>query len=610
MAGVDGEVIPVRVALRIRPISKKEIESGCDQVLDVVPGRSQIYIKNSQKAFTYDYAYSTDSEQDSIYDKSVQPLVDKLFKGYNATVLAYGQTGSGKTYTMGTTNEIPEGVIPRAVRDIFHRIKNLDQQYEFSVRVAFVELYQEKLYDLLNTKSKNKEDCIVDLRENGDKGVIIANLKEVPVETLDATMDQLNKGSIKRVTASTAMNNVSSRSHAIFTLFIEGTLKTEPTGEEENEMANIFVKFHLVDLAGSERAKKTEAKGERFKEGVKINLGLLSLGNVISALGDDNGAKSHVPYRDSKLTRLLQDSLGGNSHTLMIACVSPADTNLEETISTLRYADRARKIKNKPIVNQDGKDAEIAKLKREVAELRLRGASGGSGSASSSSNVNSKEFEDLKTKYSQQVTENRELASALMSCQDELSHMNEKLLLTEDAGIKLTTKCKELAAFTEPLINKTPTKLDMESVFKKITDLVDMQKDNEKSLIDHDRSRFQDSTLSSSYDTASNSLNMTTEEYGTTEILKQNALASQLAALNKQLAQKEQYAENLTDQEEKLRQIRIDYEVKLQDMETQMKTLEKEKGELVQKIATNLLPPRLPSRDVDVFKNSKLQWVI
>merc|ERR1712193_442300 len=149
------------------------------------------------------------------------------------------------------------------------------------------------------------------------------------------------------------------------------------------------------------------------------NMGLLSLGNVISALGEDTGSK-HIPYRDSKLTRLLQDSLGGNSHTLMIACVSPADTNLDETISTLRYADRARKIKNKPIINQDGKDAENAKLRREIAELRVQLMNGGAASSGSNS-VSSKEVNDLKCKISLMTSENRELTSALMSCQDELS---------------------------------------------------------------------------------------------------------------------------------------------------------------------------------------------
>ena len=206
------------------------------------------------------------------YDDSMNVLLGFNFTffvlGYNATVLAYGQTGSGKTYTMGTNNEIPEGVIPRAVRTIFNKIAVLKDQYDFSVRVAFIELYNEKLYDLLSQRSKIKEECIVDLREDPSKGVVISNLTEVSVETLETTMEKLEQGSIKRVTAATAMNNVSSRSHAIFTVFVEGTLK-----QEMEDMDNIFAKFHLVDLAGSERAKKTQATGNRFKEGVNINLG-------------------------------------------------------------------------------------------------------------------------------------------------------------------------------------------------------------------------------------------------------------------------------------------------------------------------------------------------
>merc|ERR1712098_162251 len=166
-------------------------------------------------------------------------------------------------------------------------------------------------------------------------------------------------------------NARSSRSHAIFTLCIEAKPKSDPK-------AVTVSKFHLVDLAGSERQKKTKAKGERLKEGININMGLLSLGNVISALGEENrGANTHIPYRDSKLTRLLQDSLGGNSHTLMIACVSPADSNLEETISPLRYADRARKIKNKPIVNKDPRAAELGRLRSQVQQLQMQVLAGG-----------------------------------------------------------------------------------------------------------------------------------------------------------------------------------------------------------------------------------------
>merc|ERR1719411_597505 len=170
------------------------------------------------------------------------------------------------------------------------------------------------------------------------------------------------------------MNAHSSRSHAIFTLTVISNPKNLPS-------AKTSAKFHMVDLAGSERQKKTKAKGDRLKEGININMGLLSLGNVISALGEENrGANSHIPYRDSKLTRLLQDSLGGNSHTLMIACVSPADSNLEETISTLRYADRARKIKNKPIVNKDPRNEELSRLRNQVQQLQMQllGRGGGS----------------------------------------------------------------------------------------------------------------------------------------------------------------------------------------------------------------------------------------
>ena len=491
---------------------------------------------------------------------------------------------------MGTSNregEIEsalEGVIPRAVKEIFSRISEKSDDYDFNVRVAFIELYKEKLYDLLSTKSKIKEDCIVDLREDPTKGVVIANLTEVVVGNLRQTMEQLENGSVKRVTAATAMNNTSSRSHAIFTLYIEGTRKSnvvEPVEAGQDKLNNIVTKFHLVDLAGSERAKKTLATGVRYKEGVAINLGLLALGNVISALGDDSGPKNHIPYRDSKLTRLLQDSLGGNSHTLMIACVSPADTNVEETVSTLRYADRARKIKNKPVVNQDGKDAENAKLRREIAELRVQvmnGGGGGSGPSGSNSLVSSREVTEYKSKISQLTSENRELTSALMSCQDEMSHLNEKVMLSEDSNIKLKTKLEELVAETERLAKASPLNSDFDNLLRKIRDVETYQKDSEKSLADHDTTRFETANSSATSDLGFD----TACEMGAAEALKQNALATQLAALNKQLAQKEQIAISLTQQEDKLKEVRHQYEAQLDQMESQLTTLGKEKEQLHQ----------------------------
>jgi kinesin family protein 4/21/27 len=502
--------------------------------------------------------------------------------------LAYGQTGSGKTYSMGTANredstpDHQEGVIPRAVREIFYRIEGLKTDYDFNVRVAFVELYKERLYDLLSTKSKMKDDCIVDLREDPVRGVIITNLTEVVVDNLYKTMQQLEHGSVKRVTAATAMNNTSSRSHAIFTVYIEGTRKSDSLEEDDDENgrpSNIVAKFHLVDLAGSERAKKTKTTGLRYKEGVSINLGLLALGNVISALGDDSGPKTHIPYRDSKLTRLLQDSLGGNSHTLMIACVGPADTNLEETISTLRYADRARKIKNKPVVNHDGKDAENSKLRREIAELKIQllNSGGGGGGGGGGTLVDSKELKDCKSRTSQLTAENRDLTSALMSCQEELGHMNEKLLLTESTDEKMKTKMCELAAEAESLLKRTPLKEDVENILRKIRDVINVQTDSEKSMAEHELSRFDSSNTA-----LANSMNEDDDFGAAARALQQNALATQLATLNKQLAQKEQYANVLNVNEDKLREVRDKYEDQLHQLESQMRNLEKEKDQLNQ----------------------------
>ena len=217
-----------------------------------------------------------------------------------------------------------EGVIPRSVKDIFSYIAE-NQNVEFLVKVSYMELYNEQLFDLLSGKPR-REVNIVDIREDGNKGIKIPGLTETPITSVEEAMTMLEKASGGRVTAATAMNARSSRSHAIFTLSVEAKPKSDPKSVT-------LSKFHLVDLAGSERLKKTNAKGDRMKEGININKGLLSLGNVISALGEENrGANSHIPYRGSKLTSLLQDSLGGNSHTLMIACVSPADSNLEETV--------------------------------------------------------------------------------------------------------------------------------------------------------------------------------------------------------------------------------------------------------------------------------------
>uniref|UniRef100_A0A182NVH2 Kinesin motor domain-containing protein n=1 Tax=Anopheles dirus TaxID=7168 RepID=A0A182NVH2_9DIPT len=360
----------VKVAIRIRPMSQGELARGCQSVVEqATPDVPQILVCGGQTpsdVFTYSYVFSPGTYQSQLYATSVAPMLSKLFDGYNATILAYGQTSSGKTFTMGTdfSGELTDGmgVIPRAITDIFRTVEQNKLTTDARVTCSFIEVYQDNVYDLLAEKSRQQ----VEIREAVNGDIVLQGLTEVPATTDQCAFDCLARGAAGRVVRATAMNNVSSRSHAIFTLTLQQTSRDDSTIVTRS-------KFHLVDLAGSERSKKTATTGDRFKEGVEINKCLLALGNVITALGTATGTgKVHVPYRSSKLTRLLQDSLGGNSCTLMIACVSPADYNLSETYSTLRYAYRVCKIKNKPIINQDPQKARIKHLEGVIQDLMVQ----------------------------------------------------------------------------------------------------------------------------------------------------------------------------------------------------------------------------------------------
>ena len=386
----------VRVALRIRPlVGKEKIERSHECI--TIPDKSipQV-LMGKKRSFTYDNVYGPLSRQDEVYDGSVKSLVDAAFDGYNATIFAYGQTGSGKTFTMGSGNNIgiPEnerGLIPAVAKDIFARIESIKNEkhgIEFSVKVEFIEIYGEDMRDLLDpVGSGNSGEQGIQLRTLQNGQIAAVGCKSENVECEKDMLRCLERGSMCRTTGSTLMNAHSSRSHAIFTLFLEqrhvimdnscsndqsnggNSISPSNTGSDCTEVRSS--KFHFVDLAGSERAKKTGAVGQRLKEGININVGLLALGNVISALGDPKKRGQHVPYRDSILTRMLQDSLGGNSKTLMIACVSPADTNFSETLSTLKYANRARNIQNKAIINRDAHSAQVAKLMNQIEILKL-----------------------------------------------------------------------------------------------------------------------------------------------------------------------------------------------------------------------------------------------
>ncbi|XP_054797941.1 kinesin-like protein KIN-4A isoform X2 [Prosopis cineraria] len=388
-----GEDCCVKVAVHVRPLISDEKLQGCKDCVIVVPGKPQVQI--GAHSFTFDHVYgSTGSPSSSMFEECVAPLVDGLFQGYNATVLAYGQTGSGKTYTMGTgfKDGCQTGIIPQVMNVLFSKIETLKHQIEFQLHVSFIEILKEEVRDLLDPSSMSKQEAAnghagkvtvpgkppIQIRETSNGVITLAGSTEVSVSTLKEMAAWLEQGSLSRATASTNMNNQSSRSHAIFTITLEQMHKPKAVMPGENglnESINdeyLCAKLHLVDLAGSERAKRTGSDGLRFKEGIHINKGLLALGNVISALGDEKKRKEgvHVPYRDSKLTRLLQDSLGGNSRTVMIACISPADINAEETLNTLKYANRARNIQNKPVVNRDPMSSEMLKMRQQLEYLQ------------------------------------------------------------------------------------------------------------------------------------------------------------------------------------------------------------------------------------------------
>lgn len=326
-----------------------------------------LYVRNPRgdasetpKNFRFDMVYGLDSIQEQIYGEAAYPLVACVLEGYNGTIFAYGQTGTGKTHTMVGDQGDQRGIIPRAFEQIFYGVEQ-HPTAQFLIRVAFLEIYNEEIHDLLSKDRNNK----LDLKENPDSGVYVKDLNTFVVKSIEEMQRTMTAGLKNRHTGETLMNRDSSRSHSIFIITVE-TSETDSTGIIHYRVG----KLNLVDLAGSERQSKTGATGDRFKEATNINKSLLILGNVISALVD--GVSSHVPYRDSKLTRLLQESLGGNSKTVMMANVGPADYNYDETISTLRYANRAKQIKCKPKINEDPKDALLREFQDEISRLKAQ----------------------------------------------------------------------------------------------------------------------------------------------------------------------------------------------------------------------------------------------
>ncbi|XP_077092723.1 uncharacterized protein kif16bb isoform X2 [Siphateles boraxobius] len=374
----------VRVAVRVRPLSQREVDLSAKVIIHVNGHKTSVLNRKEtgelfgerEKSFSYDFSYDSMNStspnfvtQEKIFKDLGTDVLQAAFEGYNACVFAYGQTGSGKSYTM-MGNAGDYGLIPRICEGLFHHISGVLQRDKasFHMEVSYFEIYNERVRDLL--PSTETQGCELRVREHPKDGAYVEALSRHHVQSYTEVGQLMHDGNRRRSTASTGMNHVSSRSHAIFTIhFIKALFDAELPCETVS-------KVHLVDLAGSERADATQATGIRLKEGANINRSLVTLGIVISTLADlsiGGGIKrkqNFVPYRDSVLTWLLKDSLGGNSKTIMIATISPADVNYSETLNTLRYASRAKNILNKPTVNEDSNVKIIRELRAEIARLK------------------------------------------------------------------------------------------------------------------------------------------------------------------------------------------------------------------------------------------------
>lgn len=435
----------IQVVVRCRPFNTAERKPGSHSIVECDPIRRELNVrtggigdKSGRKTYTFDMVFGPSAKQIEVYRSVVCPILDEVIMGYNCTVFAYGQTGTGKTFTMEgersadgefTWEEDPlAGIIPRTLHQIFEKLSN--NGTEFSVKVSLLEIYNEELFDLLSPCPDVTERLQMFDDPRNKRGVIIKGLEEITVHNKDEVYLILERGAAKRKTASTLMNAYSSRSHSVFSV----TIHMKETTVDGEELVKIG-KLNLVDLAGSENIGRSGAVDKRAREAGNINQSLLTLGRVITALVERT---PHVPYRESKLTRILQDSLGGRTKTSIIATISPASINLEETLSTLEYANRAKNIMNKPEVNQKlTKRAlikeyteEIERLKRDLAASRDK-----NGVYLSAENFDS--MNDKIAAQEEQIAEFTEKISALddefKTLTDLFSHSKQELELCTDS---------------------------------------------------------------------------------------------------------------------------------------------------------------------------------
>lgn len=358
----------IKVVVRFRPLNDKDNTqdfSGANVDINTTQGIITIDSEEKHSEFhqyKYDHVFDQNNTQESIFTTTAQHAVEWVVDGYNATIFTYGPTGTGKTYTMFGREENP-GIIPRACALLFELLSSREDIAEFTVKCSFLEIYRETLNDLLLTANSTKKNMRI--RQDKNKGIYVQNSIEKFVYTSEDILSTIDEGAKHRAVSATALNHVSSRSHAVLTLNISQLL---------DDGTQVQSKLHMIDLAGSENVEKSEVQGISLLEAQMINKSLSCLGNVINALTEKG--RGHIPYRDSRLTYLLQDSLGGNAKTILIVTASPCEAVASQTLSTLKFANRAKQIKNIPKVNRDESRANLVKtvelLKQKLVDLQAK----------------------------------------------------------------------------------------------------------------------------------------------------------------------------------------------------------------------------------------------
>ncbi|CAJ1343387.1 unnamed protein product [Effrenium voratum] len=419
----------VKVAVRLRPLSSKELGNNESSIIELTEQTSgtgtatgSVVIndpdnKEKPSTFAFDIVFGTGTMQETVFQAVGQAAVNSTLTGYNGTIFAYGQTGSGKSWCMMGGGGDLKGIIPRVNEQLFVRIDELQQAVssrKFLVMCSFFEIYNEIIFDLLNpVQDRSKLGAGLQVKEHPVLGIYVKDLQEIVVSDADKLVQLMNSGTKNRAVSSTMMNSVSSRSHSIFTIKVHQK-------DDEDKSKNVFAKLNLVDLAGSERQKGTGASGQTLKEGANINKSLSALGNVINALVEiANGKKVFVPFRNSKLTRVLQESLGGNSLCTMLATLSPAACNYEETMSTLRYANRAKAIKVSATKNEEA--SQISRLNSEIEELKKKLAAADQGAGGGMGSMSDEEKRAMQEKFSAQLSDMQKMVSSTWEDKAKLS---------------------------------------------------------------------------------------------------------------------------------------------------------------------------------------------